>query len=91
MGWDTELTFYITPKSGPLRPMRTLLDVNRALLDDMTHRERARPRWISVRRLLLIAADTGSPIDVRLVTESLLRVVETEGWMTRRRQEQPSI
>jgi hypothetical protein len=83
MGWDSELTFYITPKSGPLRPMWTLRDVNRGLLDDLTHRERVRPHWMSVKRLLLIAADTGSSIDVRLCTESVLRAVEREGWMTR--------
>jgi hypothetical protein len=89
MGWDTELIFFVTPKSGPLRAMRTLRDVNHALLDDLKHRQRARPQWISVKRLLLIAADTGSSIDVQLCTKALLYAIEAEGWMNRQHPEQP--
>lgn len=83
MGWNTELAYFVTPKSGPLRPMRTVAEVARTLVDDLPHGCRRQAHWLSVRRLLLIAAETGSTIDVRLATDSLLRALETEGWMTR--------
>ncbi|WP_201159615.1 hypothetical protein [Rhodoplanes elegans] len=85
MSWNTELAYFVTPKSGPMRPMRTLVDVNRALLDDLPFVSRLRPHWAAVARLLLIASDTGSTIDVRLATDALVRALETEGWMTRAR------
>lgn len=83
MSWNTELAYFVTPKSGPMRPMRTLVDVNRALLDDLPFGCRLRPHWAAVARLLLIASDTGATIDVRLATDALVRALETEGWMTR--------
>lgn len=73
MSWNTELAYFVTPKSGPMRPMRTLVDVNRALLDDLPFVSRLRPHWAAVARLLLIASDTGSTIDVRLATDALVR------------------
>lgn len=82
MNWGDELTYFVTPKSGP---MQTLRDVNHTILDDLSFRKRQQPHWISVARLLLIAADTGSAIDVRIVTEALVRALEAEGWMTRQR------
>lgn len=85
MSWNTELAYFVTPKSGPMRAMRTLVDVNRALLDDLPFVSRLRPHWAAVARLLLIASDTGSTIDVRLATDALVRALETEGWMTRAR------
>lgn len=85
MSWNTELAYFVTPKSGPMRPMRTLVDVNRALLDDLPFGCRLRPHWAAVARLLLIASDTGATIDVRLATDALVRALETEGWMTRPR------
>lgn len=84
MRWESELTFFVTPKSGPMRPMRTLRELNLAMLDDLTFRDRQRAHWVRVRRLLLVAADTGSAIDVRLVTEALIRAVEAEGWLDRK-------
>ena len=36
MHWTKELTYTITPKSGPLRRMETLLDANRALSAEST-------------------------------------------------------
>ncbi|WP_210208638.1 hypothetical protein [Rhodoplanes roseus] len=63
--------------------MRTLVDVNRALLDDLPFGSRLRPHWAAVARLLLIASDTGSTIDVRLATDALVRALDTEGWMSR--------
>ena len=31
MFWNKELTYWITPKSGPMRGMATLIDANHAL------------------------------------------------------------
>lgn len=89
MDWNAELAYFVTPKSGPMRPMRTLIDANRALLDDLPFGSRCRPHWAAVARLLLIAAETGSTIDVRLATDSLVRALETEGWMNRVRPDGP--
>ncbi|NVO14741.1 MAG: hypothetical protein HXX10_11950 [Rhodoplanes sp.] len=63
--------------------MRTLIDANRAFLDDLPFGCRRRPHWAAFGRLLLIASDTSSTIDVRLATDALVRALEAEGWMTR--------
>jgi hypothetical protein len=83
MNWNTELAYFVTPKSGPMRPMRTLIDANRAFLDDLPFGCRLRPHWGAFGRLLLIASDTASTIDVRLATDALVRALEAESWMTR--------
>ena len=49
----------MTPKSGPMRAMRTLRDANYALLDDLTAQIRYRGHWSAVGRLLLAAAKSG--------------------------------
>jgi hypothetical protein len=33
--WDAPLAYTISPRSGPLRRMETLLDVNQALLNEL--------------------------------------------------------
>lgn len=83
MNWSNELAYYVTPKSGPMRPMETLLDANRALLDDLSPAIRRRPHWVAVKRLLLAAATSAEPVDIRLATDGLVRALEAEGWMTR--------
>jgi hypothetical protein len=35
MHWTKQLAYTITPKSGPMRRMETLLDANRALSNDL--------------------------------------------------------
>jgi hypothetical protein len=45
MSWNAELAYLVTPKSGPMRAMRTLRDVNYALLDDLTPQCRYRRHW----------------------------------------------
>jgi hypothetical protein len=85
MLWDTELAYFVTPKSGPMRPMRTLRDVNRALLDDLSFRTRRQRHWSAVGRLLLGAAVTATRIDLLLATDTLVAALDAEGWMTRER------
>lgn len=82
MSWSTELTYFVTPKSGPMRAMRTLRDVKYALLDDLPARSRFQRHWFNVGRLLLSAADGSSRLDLMLVTDTLVMALEIEGWMT---------
>jgi hypothetical protein len=35
MNWSLSLTYFISPRSGPMRRMETLLDANRALSKDL--------------------------------------------------------
>jgi hypothetical protein len=85
MNWKTELAFFITPKSGPMRPMETLLDANRAMLDDVPVEDRTQAHWIRAKRAILKAAETASDQDVRKATDALLNAIIAEGWMTHRR------
>jgi hypothetical protein len=81
--WDEQLAYTISPKSGPLRRMETLLDANQAVLNDLPKGFLKRPYWRVAAQLLALASETGSERDIREVTEALLDAVEREGWMTR--------
>ena len=83
MNWNAELAYDVTPKSGPMRAMRTLRDANYALLDDLGAQCRYRGHWSAVGRLLLAAANRGGRLDVMLATDALVMALEAEGWMTR--------
>ena len=86
MNWSTELAYFVTPKSGPMRPMVTLRDLNHALLDDLPARFRHQRHWFRVCRLLMTAAAEGSSrLDLMLATDALVMALEIEGWMTWRR------
>ena len=81
--WHDQLAYTITPKSGPVRRMETLLDANQALLNDLPKGFLQRPHWHAAAVRLAHASETGDKIDIREVTDALLRAVEREGWMTR--------
>jgi hypothetical protein len=83
MYWNKELTYWITPKSGPIRSMETLLDANHALSQDLPWLFLKRPHWLLAGALLVLAAETGSAQDIQCATDGLLRAIELEGWMTR--------
>ena len=83
MNWSTELAYDVTPKSGPIRAMRTLRDANYAFLEDLTPQCRYRRHWFAVGRLLMAAATSGRRLDVMLATDALVMTLEVEGWMTR--------
>ena len=85
MQWHKPLTFVITPKSGPLRQMTTLLDANHALSGDLPLRYLRRPHWLRAGKALLQAAETDDPICIRLAFEEIVAALEHEGWMTRAR------
>ena len=83
MHWQKELAYPITPKSGPMRRMATLLDANRALAQDLPRALFKKPYWLGVGKLLVLAAETGRPADIREATENLLEVIDRQGWMER--------
>jgi len=83
MYWNKELTYWITPKSGPMRGMATLIDANHALSRDLPSGYLKRIHWFEVANLLVQAAETGREEDVRIATDELLRAIEEEGWMER--------
>jgi hypothetical protein len=83
MHWNKELTYWITPKSGPMRGMATLIDANHALSRDLPIGYLKRIHWFDVANLLVQAAESGREEDVRVATDELLRAVEQEGWMNR--------
>lgn len=83
MHWNKELTYWITPKSGPMRGMATLIDANHALSRDLPNGYLKRIHWFDVANLLVQAAESGREEDVRIATDELLRAVEEEGWMNR--------
>jgi hypothetical protein len=83
MHWNKELTYWITPKSGPMRGMATLIDANHALSRDLPSGYLKRVHWTDVANLLVQAAESGHEEDVRIATDELLRAVEQEGWMDR--------
>ena len=60
MNWNVELAYFITPKAGPMRPMQTLLDANRAMLDDVPTRLRRQAHWIRAGKHLLAATERGT-------------------------------
>jgi hypothetical protein len=83
MFWNKELTYWITPKSGPMRGMATLIDANHALSRDLPSGYLKRVHWVDVANRLVQAAESGRDDDVRIATDELLRAVEQEGWMDR--------
>ena len=82
MSWNAELAYLVTPKSGPMRAMRTLRDINYALLDDLTPQCRYRRHWFLVGKLLMAAATSEGRLAVMLATDALVMALEVEGWMT---------
>jgi hypothetical protein len=81
MHWQKELAYPIKPKSGPMRRMQTLLDANRAFVQDLPWALFKKPYWIRVGNLLVLAAETGCPLDIQEATENLLEVIDRQGWM----------
>jgi hypothetical protein len=82
MRWTVPLAFVITPKSGPLRQMTTLLDANRALTQDLPRGYLKRSHWLRAGQQLVTAAETCLPADNRAAFEEIVTALECEGWMT---------
>ena len=89
LNWSKPLAYTITPKSGPMRSMETLLDANRALTNDLPNGFLKRDHWLAAGKLLVHASETGAERDVQKATEELVKAVEREGWMSRVRVASP--
>jgi hypothetical protein len=83
MHWTKKLAYTITPKSGPLRAMETLLDANHALSKDLPLSYLRRPHWLAAGKLLLRASESGDEDDIRDACEELIKAIDEEGWMSR--------
>jgi hypothetical protein len=81
--WDAPLTYMITPKSGPLPQMSSLLDANRALTGNLPNGFLKRPHWLRAGKALVSAAETGEPRDIEEAFETIVIALEEEGWLTR--------
>jgi hypothetical protein len=86
MNWQKELAYTITPKSGPMRRMESLLDANRALVQDLPPGLIKTQHWHRVGNLLVHAAESGRAADILEATENLLDEIDRQGWMTRQPQ-----
>ena len=86
MHWEKQLAYRISPKSGPLRVMETLLDANRAMIYDLPTGLLGREHWRAAGWRLVQAAQTGGDLEIALATELLVTALVYEGWMTSIRQ-----
>jgi hypothetical protein len=83
MHWHDELAYFVTPKWGPIRCMRTLADARRALIEDLPRALRKDARWLEAGWAVLRAADTGVSADIELATEAVVAAVAQQGWLTK--------
>jgi hypothetical protein len=81
--WDQPLTFMITPKSGPLPQMSSLIDANRALTGNLPNGFLKRPHWLRAGQALVSAAETGKAADIEVAFESIVIALDEEGWLAR--------
>jgi hypothetical protein len=82
MFWGCDLAFPITPKSGPLRAIGTLLDARRTMTRDLPAGYLKRPlatSWLGMMK----AVDSGQAEDIKRATELLVCAFEHEGWLQR--------
>jgi hypothetical protein len=81
--WDKLLPNLITPKSGPLPQMASLIDANRALIRRLPQGYLKRAHWLRAGHALMTAAETGRSIDAAWAYEAIVAALDTEGWLTR--------
>ena len=82
MDWQKPLVGVITPKSGPLPRMVTLIDANRALVGELPHGYLKRPHWLRAGKALVTAAETGQSSDVEYAYEAIVAALDEEGWLS---------
>ena len=79
--WDEPLAYVITPKSGPLRKMVSLLDANRALIGELPKGYLKRAHWLRAGQALVTAAETGGSKDIEWAFEAIVAALDEEGWL----------
>ncbi len=87
MHWHDSLAYRVTPKSGPLHSMDTLLDANRSIAGHLPGGYLKREHWRNAGWALVRAAESGKRSDVATATEALVLAIESEGWMNPDRRE----
>jgi hypothetical protein len=58
MNWSLSLTYFISPRNGPMRRMETLLDANRALSKDLGFKFLKEPHTAAGSKYLVPGART---------------------------------
>jgi hypothetical protein len=84
--WRRPLAFTVTPKSGPVRAMNTLLDANHALTQDLPRQVFKKSHWMQAGKSLATAAETGTPEAILAATEHLVAALDREGWFRFKRE-----
>ena len=79
--WDESFNYLITPKSGPLPQMASLVDAREALLHKLPKEHFGRA--LRAAKGLTIAAETGLSRDIEIAFECIVAALDEEGWMTR--------
>lgn len=80
--WSDPLPFPIVPKSGPMRRMQTLSQMNKALTKDLPFRLLCQPLWQQAARLVVYADVTGLSDDIQSACDAVVEALDREGWMT---------
>jgi hypothetical protein len=81
--WDRPLPCVITPASGPLPPMATLLDANRSLTGNLPPGYLKRAYWLSAGQALVAAAESGESAEIDRAYLAIIAALVSEGWMIR--------
>jgi hypothetical protein len=81
--WTAPLPYWITPKSGPVRQIRTLMDANHAIANDLPRPVMKKRPWLRAGWVVISAANSGRPEDIEAAAEALVNALDAEGWMTR--------
>src|SRR5687767_5302209 len=79
--WEKPLSFEITPKSGPMRKLVTLMDARSAIVHDLPPRSTKKPHWLRAGMLIVSASESGAHSDIRAATDALADAIDVEGWM----------
>jgi hypothetical protein len=77
--WHQSFKYPITPKSGPMPRMFTLLDA-KAALREIPHAYLTRPHWLRAKQSLLRASQTGRLIDTQWAFDVLVAAIDEERW-----------
>ena len=83
MSWTSALAYTVTPKSGPMRQLRSLEDARSALINDLPADRKKAPHWLQAGLLVVEASESGAAADIAAATEALVKALDAEGWMTR--------
>ena len=79
--WSRKLSYPVVPRSGPLRPTRTLGEARKTITERLPADALARSGWTRAMVLLSVAGASGRRGDIREATDQMMRALEREGWL----------